>query len=96
MKGFRYLSDVTTLKLDPTACIGCGACTEVCPHQVFALNDRKARIADLNGCMECGACMLNCPTQAIRLKPGVGCASYIIKAWLNGKKVSFDNKANCC
>lgn len=90
MKTFRYLEQVSTLTLNPEACIGCGECTRVCPHAVFDLRDKKARIRDKDGCMECGACTLNCPTQAIFVSPGVGCAAYIIKKWIKGS-----DKAEC-
>ena len=43
MKGLRYLVNVATLALDRENCIGCGLCIQVCPHQVFALIERKAR-----------------------------------------------------
>lgn len=95
MDDFRYLPDVTTLKLDADACIGCGACVQVCPHRVFTLQEKKARIADRNGCMECGACAVNCPVEAIGLKPGVGCAAYIIQTWLRGKEAASCGDA-CC
>jgi NAD-dependent dihydropyrimidine dehydrogenase PreA subunit len=85
MKKFRYLSDVSTLRLDESRCTGCGSCTQVCPHSVFELNGRKAWIVDLDGCMECGACQNNCPAGAIDLTPGVGCAAYIIQSWRKGK-----------
>ncbi len=86
MEKFRYLPDVSTLKLEESACVGCGSCAEVCPHGVFEVNSHEARIVDFNGCMECGACMNNCPAGAISLHPGVGCAEYIIRSWLKGKK----------
>ena len=66
MKGFSYLPDVATLELDREACVGCGMCEEVCPHQVFALRGDKAEIVDADRCMECGACRTNCPAGAIR------------------------------
>jgi ferredoxin len=91
METFRYLSGVTTLQLDTGACVGCGMCENVCPHGVFELEGKKAAIHDLDGCMECGACALNCPTDAIRVTPGVGCASYIIQTWIKGK-----DAAACC
>lgn len=91
MENFRYLPGVTTLRLDEKACVGCGMCAIVCPHEVFSLHRKKARIHDLDGCMECGACAKNCPTEAIAVAPGVGCASYIIQTWIKGK-----NTAVCC
>jgi ferredoxin len=90
MKTLRYLDNVVTLTLDAQKCIGCGACTQVCPHSVLAMQNRKAYILDLNACMECGACANNCPTEALTVTPGVGCASYIIQSWIVGKE-----KATC-
>jgi NAD-dependent dihydropyrimidine dehydrogenase PreA subunit len=84
MRGFSYLKNVTTLRLDQDACIGCGMCINVCPHQVFVLSGDKAHIAELDSCMECGACSLNCPVRAIRVDAGVGCASGMIKKFLQG------------
>ncbi|MCG6892318.1 MAG: 4Fe-4S binding protein [Desulfobacteraceae bacterium] len=95
METFRYLPDVTTLKVDTEACIGCGACVQVCPHRVFTLEEKKARVGDRDGCMECGACAVNCPVHAIGLTPGVGCAAYIIQTWLRGKEAASCGDA-CC
>jgi NAD-dependent dihydropyrimidine dehydrogenase PreA subunit len=96
MENFRYLSDVTTLQLKVEACVGCGMCTTVCPHGVFLLKGNKASISDPDGCMECGACALNCPTDAIRVTPGVGCASYIIQTWIKGRNARACNDVRCC
>jgi NAD-dependent dihydropyrimidine dehydrogenase PreA subunit len=87
MKGFRYLKDVVTLKLDQAACIGCARCLEVCPHQVFVLAEKKAALRDRDACMECGACALNCPAKAITVDAGVGCASGMINEWLRELKL---------
>jgi ferredoxin len=86
MQELRYLENVVTLKLEPTLCVGCGMCTEVCPQGVLALNERKVHIVDRDGCMECGACARNCPTAALTVTPGVGCAAYIIQSWIKGKE----------
>ena len=96
MKDLRYLPGVTTLRLYPEICIGCGQCEMVCPHGVLQLNHSKAHIVDLNGCMECGACTNNCPTKAIQVQPGVGCASYIIKDWAQGTWMNKYISNNCC
>ena len=82
----RYLKNVTTLKYNPDKCVGCERCTEVCPHGVFDINDKKAYITDKDLCMECGACALNCPVKAIEVNAGVGCAAAIIYSWFTGKE----------
>jgi len=72
MENLRYLEDVSTLKLNDDLCIGCGLCTQVCPHGVFELEATQVTIVDQNACMECGACVHNCPVDAIEVNPGVG------------------------
>lgn len=95
MKGFRYLENVATLKLDQPTCIGCGRCLEVCPHQVFSMTEKKASIADHDACMECGACALNCPVKAITVDAGVGCASGMINEWLRERNLRSPG-GSCC
>jgi NAD-dependent dihydropyrimidine dehydrogenase PreA subunit len=75
-----------TLQYDPELCIGCDMCSIVCPHAVFAMNGRVARLVRPEACMECGACQLNCPTGAIMVDSGVGCAAAMIRAALLGRK----------
>ena len=87
MRGFRYLKNVTTLELDRLACTGCGLCVAVCPHQVFAISERRARIVDRDACMECGACARNCAAGAIGVDAGVGCASGLINEWLRERNI---------
>ncbi len=97
MDGFRYLEEAVTLKLDPGACVGCGACEAVCPHGVLSVEARVARLVDRGACMECGACARNCPTRALAVKAGVGCASAIIKGWLTGGPPSCGcDSSGCC
>ncbi len=95
MKGFNYLRNVATLELNPKACIGCGRCLEVCPHQVFSLGEKRAEIINFDACMECGACARNCPADAIRVDAGVGCASGLIQEWLRERKF-YRADRGCC
>jgi NAD-dependent dihydropyrimidine dehydrogenase PreA subunit len=84
VSGLRYLPDVVTLQLDPAKCNGCKLCVEVCPHAVFVVENKLARIVDRDACMECGACALNCEPGAITVDSGVGCAAAIIHGALTG------------
>ncbi len=84
MPGLRYLPDVVTLELDVDTCNGCGVCVEVCPHEVFIIESKKARIVDRDACMECGACAINCPVASLSVRAGVGCAAAIINGAING------------
>lgn len=95
----QYIKNVSTLRLESEKCTGCGKCIEVCPHSVFLLSDRKLAIVDKDRCIECGACVKNCLFKALEVKPGVGCASAIIKGWLTGSEPSCDcsdDSGSCC
>jgi NAD-dependent dihydropyrimidine dehydrogenase PreA subunit len=100
MRLFSYLKNGETLSLDVGACVGCGACEDVCPHGVFHLESGKAAIVRRSGCMECGACALNCPASAIQVKTGVGCAAAILLGAMRGTAPdcgsSCDGNSGCC
>lgn len=49
------------------ACIGCGACVEICPVTAVEVIDDLAQV-DLNWCIGCGVCAVTCPTEAISIK----------------------------
>ena len=88
MNGLTYIEGVTTITLDADACNGCGLCTKVCPHPVFAREKSKVEIVARDLCIECGACVMNCPEDALSVTPGVGCAAAILKVWITGAKPS--------
>jgi NAD-dependent dihydropyrimidine dehydrogenase PreA subunit len=85
MDNLSYLKNVVTLRLDENKCTGCGMCLDVCPHQVFKMNGRKASIQNRDACMECGACSRNCSWEAIYVESGVGCAAAVMNSLL-GKR----------
>jgi NAD-dependent dihydropyrimidine dehydrogenase PreA subunit len=84
-------SKENTLEYDEDLCNRCGMCAIVCPHRVFAVGDKAARMVDKDSCMECGACQLNCSTGAIKVNSDVGCATAMMAAALTRKK-----QATCC
>ena len=82
MKQVSYLQNGQTLSFNAERCVGCGRCVEVCPHQVFAIEQRKANIVHREWCMECGACQKNCPVGAVTVQAGVGCAAALLQGYL--------------
>ena len=62
--------------IDATACIGCGACVEVCPEgDVLAVIAGKAAIVNGHKCIGHGLCAEACPVGAIEIvmaSPSVG------------------------
>jgi len=57
--------------IDPTICIGCGACVAACPEQdtgpVLGMIHKKARLVGPSHCIGHGACHASCPVGAITL-----------------------------
>jgi len=98
MTGMRYLTDVVTLAYDETKCNGCQLCIMVCPHAVFTIENKRAKIIDRDACMECGACAKNCPEEALSVRAGVGCAYAIIIGALKGTEPTCgcEENSSCC
>jgi len=54
--------------IDPSRCIGSGACVRACPeHQVIGLLQGRATLVSPMSCIGHGACAAACPAQAIQL-----------------------------
>ncbi len=80
----RYFENAITLSFDATRCNGCALCTQVCPHAVFVMENKRAVLADRGACMECGACARNCEMGAITVRAGVGCAAGVLAGLVTG------------
>jgi ferredoxin len=91
----RYLKDIVTLQLNEERCSGCGMCTQVCVHGVFAVSKGIAHLVDRDACMECGACARNCPVEAVSVRSGVGCAYAVWKSWFRRKKEGGEVGSAC-
>lgn len=60
------------VEVDLNKCDGNGTCVDVCPVDVFELQElaeyegkTKAVVVDNNACIACRACEVQCPEQAI-------------------------------
>jgi len=55
-------------KIDPLKCLGCGACTRVCPEgDILGMINGKAELIEPSHCIGHGACRSACPCDAITL-----------------------------
>jgi ferredoxin len=53
-------------RVDPEACIGCGACARVCQFEAISVEDGHA-IVHASRCMGCGVCVSRCERGALAL-----------------------------
>lgn len=51
--------------IDESVCIGCTACTRVCPVDAISGERKKPHYIDPDVCIACGACAEKCPVAAI-------------------------------
>jgi Fe-S-cluster-containing hydrogenase component 2 len=52
---------------DEDECIGCGACTKICPVDALDMKDEQP-VVNEEWCIGCGVCATVCPTGAVGLK----------------------------
>jgi len=55
-------------EIDPTICLRCKKCIEVCPNNVLEWSHGKVVVARPENCTGCGKCIDECPTGAIWLE----------------------------
>ncbi len=49
-------------------CIGCGECVDVCPVEVFELQDDKAVPVNVDECLGCESCVEVCEQDAVNIQ----------------------------
>lgn len=56
-----------SIRIEPSHCIGCGRCTQVCPGNLLRLDTvQKAVMLHPQDCWGCTACLKACPAGAIQ------------------------------
>ncbi|MDQ7032740.1 MAG: 4Fe-4S binding protein [Desulfonauticus sp.] len=54
--------------VDTEKCIGCGECVDVCPVEVYELQDGKATPVNEEECLGCESCVEVCEQSAITVE----------------------------
>ena len=53
------------VKVDDEKCVGCGECVDICPQEVFELQDEKSVPVAAEECVGCESCIEVCDEEAI-------------------------------
>lgn len=54
--------------MDPDKCVGCGECVDVCPVEVYELQDGKSNPVNGEECLGCESCVEVCEHGAITIE----------------------------
>ncbi len=53
--------------VDNEKCIGCEECVEVCPVDVYEMEDGKSVVINAEECLGCESCIEVCESEAITI-----------------------------
>jgi len=53
------------IEVDQEKCIGCGECVDVCPVDVYEMQDEKSVPVNAEECIGCESCVEVCEQEAI-------------------------------
>jgi NAD-dependent dihydropyrimidine dehydrogenase PreA subunit len=59
------LAAMFTVVVDEKKCIGCGECVDICPEEVFELQDEISVPVNADECVGCESCVEVCEEEAI-------------------------------
>ena len=54
--------------VDEEKCIGCGECVDVCPVEVYEMQDGKSSPVNADECLGCESCVEVCDQDAITVE----------------------------
>ncbi|MDM8535763.1 4Fe-4S binding protein [Desulfobacterales bacterium HSG17] len=54
--------------VDEAKCVGCEECVDICPQDVFEMQNDKSVVVEPDECVDCESCLEACEEDAIELK----------------------------
>ncbi len=49
-------------------CVGCGECVDICPVEVYEMQDGKSEPVEQESCLGCESCVEVCEADAIQVE----------------------------
>ncbi|WP_456475194.1 4Fe-4S binding protein [Candidatus Pyrohabitans sp.] len=56
---------MAVIEVNKDTCVGCGECVDICPADVYELQDGKSEPVRMEDCVNCCSCVEVCPTNSI-------------------------------
>lgn len=56
------------ITINSEKCVGCGECVDICPVEVYELQDEKSVAVNEEECMGCDSCVEVCEEEAITIE----------------------------
>ncbi len=57
-----------SVEVNAEKCVGCGECVDICPVEVFELQDEKSVPVNAEECLGCESCIEVCEEGAITVE----------------------------
>ncbi len=54
--------------VDADKCTGCGECVDVCPVEVYEIQEGKSAVINEEECLGCESCVEVCETSAVSVE----------------------------
>ena len=55
------------ITIDNDKCTGCESCVDICPFEVYEIQDEKSVAVNADECEGCMSCVEACPEEAIEV-----------------------------
>ncbi|KXB07450.1 hypothetical protein AKJ51_01355 [candidate division MSBL1 archaeon SCGC-AAA382A20] len=79
------------MEIDRDNCINCGKCVEICPVNVFEMEEEEPVIKHAGDCTLCGVCADQCPEDAIEIQMDKDASRYRIDFEAEQSYVDWSN-----
>ncbi len=57
-----------SVTVDEEKCVGCGECVDICPVEVYEMQDGKSEPVEQDSCLGCESCIEVCEADAITVE----------------------------